>query len=270
MCQLGYLVPTTWRVNHASLFSGIGGFDLAAQWMGWNNVFHCEWNPFCQKVLKHYWPDAVSYGDITKTDFTIWRGKCDILTGGFPCQPFSTAGCGEGENDIRFLWKEMLRAVREIKPTWIVAENVRGITSRKFSKTFEQILSSLEAEGYQVQSFIIPASAVGARHERYRLWIVAYAECFRLQGKGKFRNEVGNKKKGNRQASWPELLFQGKSVPHLYGHSNGIPKRLDGIAVSDWRERSNHGYGNAVVPQVAYEIFKAIESTNSNSLTLTK
>ena len=86
-------------MKHGSLFSGIGGFDLAAEWAGWQNMFHCEWNPFGQKVLKHYWPNAISYEDITKTDFTIWRGRIDILTGGFPCQPYGAAGKRLGKED---------------------------------------------------------------------------------------------------------------------------------------------------------------------------
>jgi len=101
-------------MTHASLFSGIGGFDLAAEWMGWENVFHCEINPFGQKILKYYWPKAISYGDITKTDFTIWRSRVDIITGGFPCQPFSIAGKRKGTADDRHLWPEMLRAIQEI------------------------------------------------------------------------------------------------------------------------------------------------------------
>ena len=91
-------------MRHGSLFSGIGGFDLASEWMGWENVFHCEWNEFGKKVLKYYWPKAISYDDITKADFTIHRGKIDVLTGGFPCQPYSTAGKILGKEDDRHLW----------------------------------------------------------------------------------------------------------------------------------------------------------------------
>jgi len=86
-------------MRHGSLFSGIGGFDLAAEWMGWENVFHCEWNEFGRKVLNHYWPNAKSYEDITQTDFSIHRGKIDVLTGGFPCQPYSNAGKRLGKED---------------------------------------------------------------------------------------------------------------------------------------------------------------------------
>ena len=112
------------KLRHGSLFSGIGGFDLAAEWMGWDNVFHCEWNEFGQKVLKHYWPQAESFSDITKTDFTKYYGKIDILTGGFPCQPYSSAGKRKGKEDERHLWPEMLRTIREVSPRFVVGENV--------------------------------------------------------------------------------------------------------------------------------------------------
>jgi hypothetical protein len=114
-------------MNHGSLFSGIGGFDLAAEWAGWNNIFHCEWNPFGQRVLKHHFPKSISYNDITKTDFTIHKGAIDILSGGFPCQPYSMAGLRKGKEDERHLWPEMLRAIREIQPSWVVGENVSGL-----------------------------------------------------------------------------------------------------------------------------------------------
>jgi DNA (cytosine-5)-methyltransferase 1 len=126
-------------MNHGSLFSGIGGFDLAAQWMGWQNVFHCEWNPFGQKVLHHYWPKAIQYHDITKSDFTIHRGSIDILTGGFPCQPYSTAGKRLGKEDERHLWPEMLRAIREIQPRYVVGENVRGLTNWNGGLVFDEV-----------------------------------------------------------------------------------------------------------------------------------
>ena len=114
-------------MNHGSLFSGIGGFDLAAEWAGWNNTFHCEWNPFGQRVLKHHFPKSISYNDITKTDFTIHKGSIDVLSGGFPCQPYSNAGLRKGKEDERHLWPQMLRAIREIQPSWVVGENVSGL-----------------------------------------------------------------------------------------------------------------------------------------------
>lgn len=184
--------------THASLFSGIGGAELAASWLGWTNVFHCEIQEFQRKVLEYWFPNSVSYEDITKTDFSEWRGHIDVLTGGFPCQPFSVAGKRKGAEDNRYLWREMLRAIRQIQPTWVVGENVNGILSmvqpgketkmgrtddlfdenfiyRKEQKfTIEAICEDLESAGYSVQPFVIPACAVGAPHRRDRVWIVAH------------------------------------------------------------------------------------------------
>jgi site-specific DNA-cytosine methylase len=116
-------------MTHASLFSGIGGFDLAAEWAGWQNIFHCEWNPFGQKVLAHHFPNSKSYNDITKTDFSIHAGQIDVLTGGFPCQPYSSAGKQLGKADERHLFPHMLRCIKEVKPKWVIGENVRGLVS---------------------------------------------------------------------------------------------------------------------------------------------
>lgn len=162
-------------MKHGSLFSGIGGFDLAAQYMGWENVFHCEWNEFGQKVLKYYWPNAISYSDITKTDFTPHANTIDILTGGFPCQPYSTAGKRLGKEDERHLWPEMLRAIREISPRWVVGENVRGLTNWNGGVVFDELQADLEAEGYEVLPFLLPACGVGAPHRRDRIWFIAHA-----------------------------------------------------------------------------------------------
>lgn len=158
---------------HASLFSGIGGFDLAAEWAGWDNAFNCEIDTFCRKVLKYHFPNAAQYEDIKTTDFTVWRGKIDVLTGGFPCQPFSIAGKRKGTADNRYLWPEMLRAIREIRPKWVVGENVLGIISWNGGMVFEQVHADLEAERYEVQAYVLPACGVDAPHQRYRTWFVA-------------------------------------------------------------------------------------------------
>ena len=160
-------------MRHGSLFSGIGGFDLAAQWMGWENVFHCEWNEFGKRVLSYYWPNAISYHDITKTDFTIYRGGIDILTGGFPCQPYSMAGKRKGKDDERHLWPEMLRAIREIQPRWVVGENVLGLVNWDGGLVFDEVQADLESQGYEVQPYVLPACAVNAPHRRDRVWFVA-------------------------------------------------------------------------------------------------
>lgn len=161
-------------MTHGSLFSGIGGFDLAADQMGWQNKFHCEINPFGQKILKHYWPNATSYEDIKKTDFTIWRNRIDILSGGFPCQPYSTAGKRKGTEDDRHLWPEMLRAIGEIAPRWIVGENVRGLVNWSDGLVFEQVCVDLESQAYDVQPFLLPACGVNAPHRRDRIFFVAF------------------------------------------------------------------------------------------------
>lgn len=138
-------------MNHASLFSGIGGFDLAAREVGWNNVFQCEIDPFCQSVLKYYFPKTVLYEDIKRTDFTSWKGKIDVLTGGFPCQPFSVAGQRKGADDNRYLWPEMLRVIRETRPLWIIGENVAGITNmvQPGSETDVETKSDQDEENYK-------------------------------------------------------------------------------------------------------------------------
>lgn len=340
-------------LKHGSLFSGIGGFDLAAEWAGWENIFHCEWNEFGQKVLKHHFPKSISYADITKTDFSIHRGNIDIISGGFPCQPYSTAGKRLGKADERHLFPEMLRCVKEVKPRWIVGENVRGLVSWNDGLVFQEVYDDLEREGYEVQSFLIPAASVGAPHQRYRIWFVAYSnnygtstefgqiqrkngevpewnnnaefsntsipnatnsfskyeraeECrfisskngknkrkgthsifskfmpngideyvtnsssIRLEqcsNKGEVRGTTTNAEAERNQSTFATKTISGKFKPNwnnfptkppICGGDDGIPRELDSITFSKWRNESIKAYGNAIVPQVAYQIFKAI------------
>lgn len=342
-------------MKHASLFSGIGGAELAATWMGWENVFHCEISEFPRKVLEYWFPNSVSYEDITTTDFTSWRGKVDILTGGFPCQPFSMAGKRLGAEDDRYLWPHMLRAIREIQPTWVVGENVAGLvtmvqpseefevgsqtslfnesyrTREEQPYTIEEICQGLEREGYSVQPFVIPACAVGAPHRRDRIWIVAHRtdagfEDLRKREvntdephapantalRGSVAQQTDNpakreRRKNNEQQSQrrepPKRAdgLLGISFPIAYhnidglqyGNNNGeqdtqsrhrfkelysktgwtdfptqspICGRDDGLSLGlvditfpKWRTESVKALGNAIVPQVIYEIFKTIE-----------
>lgn len=170
-------------MTHGSSFSGIGGFDLAAEWVGWQNLFNCEIDPFCQTVLKHHFPDAEQFTDIRTADFARYKGRIDVFTGGFPCQPFSTAGKQKGTEDDRYLWPEMLGVIRVIRPRWVVGENVYGIVSWSDGLVFEQVCADLEAEGYEVQPYVLPACGVGAPHQRYRTWFVAKnTECVRCDG----------------------------------------------------------------------------------------
>lgn len=284
-------------MNHASLFSGIGGFDLAAEWMGWNNVFHCEWMPFPRQILKHHFPNSISYEDITKTDFTIHRGTIDVLTGGFPCQPYSVAGKRLGKEDERHLWPEMLRAIREIEPRFVVGENVRGLVNWNRGLVFDEVQADLENAGYEVIPFIIPACAVGAPHRRDRVWFIAHANNTRggnglgqiseVHGEVSERNESTKLSDANtwdatyakiERSERERIKEQGKVQSYgrdcenlranfkifptqspICSGDDGLPTKLDGITFSKWRNESIKGYGNAVVPQVVYEIFKAIE-----------
>jgi DNA (cytosine-5)-methyltransferase 1 len=158
-------------MNHISLFSGIGGFDLAAEWMGWNNIASCEINPFGRKVLEHYWPDALHHDDVhTFTKQLLdekvknWNSKDVILSGGFPCQPYSNAGKRLGKEDDRHLWPEMLRVIREVQPSWIVGENVRGLVNWNGGMVFDEVQSDLEDIGFEVVPFLLPACAKNAPH----------------------------------------------------------------------------------------------------------
>ena len=188
-------------MTHASVFSGIGGPEVAATMLGWDNLFHCEINPFGKRVLDYWYPNAKSYDDITTTDFSEWRGKVNVLTGGFPCQPFSYAGKRRGANDDRYLWPFMFKCIDQIQPDWVVAENVGGIltmveqgevTQLEDTPTFfdeddtihryeyrgtftlERICRDLETHGYDVQPILIPACAVGAPHRRDRVFIIGH------------------------------------------------------------------------------------------------
>jgi len=295
-------------MRHGSLFSGIGGFDLAAEWCGWENVFHCEWNTFGQKVLKHHFPNSISYNDITKTDFTIHRGTIDIISGGFPCQPYSSAGKRLGKEDERHLWPEMLRAIREIQPSWVVGENVRGLTNWNGGLVFDEVQSDLETQGYEVLPFLLPAAALNAPHRRDRIWFIAYSDFNRLhrcnsayevkstdgrldalsnidksisignatdsKNYAKNSNSLGQEwglyqkqpknaigKQFSKSNSQYMQNTKWENFPTEYPLCNGndgLSERLDRITFSKWRKESIKAGGNAIVPQVAYQIFKSI------------
>lgn len=169
------------KLTHLSLFSGIGGLDLAAEWSGITTVGQCEWAEYPTKVLEKHWPGVSRWRDIrTLTGDSFYERTglrtVDVISGGFPCQPFSVAGKQRGKEDDRYLWPEMVRVIKELRPTWVVGENVTGI----IKMALPDILSELEACGYRTRVFHIPASGVGARHHRYRVAIVGHAEHNRL------------------------------------------------------------------------------------------
>jgi len=358
---------------HISLFSGIGGFELAAEWMGWRNWVSCDINEFGNKVREYYWPDGYCHKDVkTLTYETInkelsdrfgsgWRDDDIILTGGFPCQPYSSAGKRLGKEDERHLWPEMLRVISEVKPTYIVGENVRGLTNWNGGVVFEEVCADLEAIGYEVQPVLLPACAVGAPHRRDRIWFVAHAinsgystnkrktsEKDRVQGIN--RQELGSREfngadisrdaadtdsDGQHQCDSQHEIDTSQGGQHAFGDlepshgdgdaadtlhkglqrrqkidkwkkyheewrrnridigadcknisrkirnefqnfptqspvcggDDGLPTQLDGITFSKWRNESIKAYGNAIVPQVAYQIFKTLCPSKSNSET---
>ncbi|MCM1301977.1 MAG: DNA cytosine methyltransferase [Bacteroides cellulosilyticus] len=294
------------------MFSGIGGFDLAAEWAGWTNAFNCEIDPFCRRVLKYHFPNAIQYDNIKTTDFAVWRGRIDVLTAGFPCQPFSVAGKRKGTDDNRYLWPEVSRAVREIRPRWVVGENVRGFVNWSYGMVLDTVFADLETLGYEVQPFILPACAVGAPHRRDRVWIVAHradagpeglrerqkpadkcgttADPERFGGvevcknastaqpvrngvacKGMQRSVADADSFGSpisRQTRGGRRGFENRNVipdwhnfptqPPVRSRNDGLPAGLDGITFPAWRRESIKAYGNAIVPQVFYQIAETI------------
>ena len=163
-------------MNHLDLFSGIGGFSLALEKVGFKTVGFCEVDPYCRLLLQKHWKGVTIHNDIKKLEAKDIKEPIDILTGGFPCQPYSVAGKQKGTDDNRYLWPDMFRVIKEVKPTFIIAENVRGIVNIQDGMVFETVCSDLESEGFEIQPFIIPAAGVGAPHKRERVWIVGYSK----------------------------------------------------------------------------------------------
>jgi DNA (cytosine-5)-methyltransferase 1 len=262
-------------MNHLGLFEGIGGFSLAARWAGWHTVAWCEINPFCQTVLKYHFPNAKQHDDIKSTDFSIYREQIDIITGGFPCQPYSQAGRKLGKEDERHLWPQMLRAIQEIKPRWIVGENVPGLIGWSGGVVFEEIHIDLELAGYEVIAFVLPAASINAPHKRERVWFVACAKDYTNSLGTDFTDTLRTGREGGvyTQACAPSDSFAIKrnssgyeprgwqdviSEPPVCRGNYGLSGGLDGITFPKWRTESLKAYGNAIVSAVALQIFTAI------------
>jgi len=277
-------------MNVLDLFSGIGGFSLGLESTGFfKTIAFVEKDRFCQKVLQKNFPNVPIEDEIRNVKGS--RYQADVVTGGFPCQPFSIAGKRKGTDDDRYLWDETLRVVAETKPKWFVGENVEGIVNINNGTVLQQIQKDLESEGFQVQCLVIPASGVGAWHQRKRVWIVAYSDKFRCTQhnetkKEKFewrsktsfmssssqdvsnsdkerifstkttRNNGKNEKKSfNEYIGGCSSTYRGKIIqnywatePNVGRVAHGIPNRVDRIK----------SLGNAIVPQIAYEIGQAI------------
>jgi DNA (cytosine-5)-methyltransferase 1 len=237
-------------LKHGSLFSGIGGFDLAAEWIGWENIFQCEIDGFCNKVLEKNFPNTKKYKDIKQFNGYEYRNKLDVLTGGFPCQPFSTAGKQKGTKDNRSLWGEMFRIIKESRPTYIVGENVNGIVKMEL----DNIWADLESEGYTVETFNLPACAVSAAHIRKRIWITAYLDGRGRDTQSRIRTKP-QKRNSSNDVNSSNATFRRKKTwmaePKVERVVYGIPRGMDKNRVK--------ALGNAIVPQIAYEIFNAIQ-----------
>jgi DNA (cytosine-5)-methyltransferase 1 len=275
-------------MQHLSLFSGIGGIDLAAHWAGFETVAFCEKNQYCQKVLAQHWPGVPIYDDIhtlSAESMGVKPGTIILLSGGFPCQSFSFAGKRKGHDDDRYLWPEMLRVIREVRPNWICGENVAGIVSM----ALDTVCADLEAENYEVQALVLPACAVGAWHIRQRVFIVAHND--QLQGRERHNTnlERGRQEKaeqtrvGSGDVTDPERQSlalresqrrndgqeqsaierddhsfrtggQWSVEPELDRMVYGLSSRLD----KSLNRQRLHALGNAVVPQQVYPILKAV------------
>ena len=240
--------------THLDLFSGIGGFALAARWNGYRTVAFCDNEPYAQAVLKKHWPDVPCHKDIREIRGDLYAGVT-LLTGGFPCQPFSVAGKQRGKTDDRYLWPEMLRVIREARPAWIIGENVAGIVNM----ALDQVHTDLEAEGYEVESLIIPACGVDAPHKRDRVWIIA-----RYLADTVSQRRCGGDTEGQyAEDAWkspghpwnnPGGVATWLSEPNVGRVAHGIPNRTHRLK----------GLGNAIVPQVAAEIIRNINLVMEN------
>lgn len=243
-----------------SLFSGIGGIDLAAHWAGMETVAFCEREPFPQKVLRKHWPNVPIYDDVCtltaerlKEDGIIGPGRAiDIISAGYPCQPFSHAGERKGEEDDRHLWPEVSRLLQEIRPTWFVGENVVG----HVSLGLDNVLDDLENIGYSWQPFNIPAGATDAQHERQRIFVLAYSDSERLQG-GQVSgssSQVWKRIEQQFQRLLPPSTRPKVSATDFSRATYGISRRMD--------EDRIKALGNAVRPQQVYPILAAIKAIN--------
>ena len=241
------------KLTHLSLFSGIGGLDLAAEWAGFETVGQCEWADYQTRVLEKHWPSVPRWRDIrTLTEESFYERTglrtVDIVSGGFPCQPFSKAGRLRGKADDRYLWPDMLRVIKELRPSWVIGENVANI----LNLALDDVLSDLETAGYETRAFMVPARGIGALHQRYRFAIVAYSDG---DGRGgRPRKEVSERCKRH-QVDAPIAEGQLPCGGGFWSTEPGVGRVVDGVPC--WVDRIK-SLGNAVVPQQFYPFFKYI------------
>lgn len=236
-------------MRHVDLFSGIGGFALACRWLGVETVGFCEIEDYPQRVLRKNFPGVPIHGDIrtlTKEIIDEWGG-CDLITGGFPCQPFSTAGKRRGTEDDRHLWPEMFRVIDECRPRFVLGENVANFSNM----ALEETCLDLESIGYEVRPVVVPAVSVGAIHQRSRTWIMAHDAGQRQPGPREHVQSIHPAQEGDGETVESLNGYQGLSGPDESGVGriiHGVPNGVDRLA----------GLGNAIVPAVAYEILRVM------------
>lgn len=245
-------------LTHFSLFSGIGGIDLAAEWAGFESVGQCEFADYPTKVLEKHWPNVPRWRDIRDVTLESVRDKgirtIDLISGGFPCQPFSIAGEQRGKEDERYLWPEMLRVIKELRPTWVVGENVANFVNM----ALEEACADLESAAYKVQPFVVPACAVEAPHQRQRVFIIGYVPNTKRnghQGVERLQQDIGAFAKraegtfGTVAKLFDDVDWEKRAIESGFlGANNGVPNRMDRLKC----------LGNAVVPQQVYPILQAI------------
>lgn len=242
-------------MKHIGLFEGIGGFSLAAKWMKWETVAWCEINKFCISVLNKRFSTTNKHYDINTTDFAIYRGKCDIVTGGWPCPKYSVAGTQRGNEPLK---DQLIRVTKEILPRWFIFENVPGLLAPKLSGEHASLIAEMESAGYETRTFRISANHVGAKQIRERVWIVGYNKMGGIANTeagelGRLQNEIEAQRAQDRikllrnsfRLHWYE------AISRVHGIFNGLSRKMDG--------HRNAALGNAIVPQIAFQIYKAIE-----------
>jgi len=234
--------PPNHTYNVLDLFSGIGGFSLGLERAGMKTAAFCEIDGYCRQVLARHWPGTPIYGDIRQLNSRRLHHdripSIDVICGGYPCQPFSIAGKRRGVQDPRHLWPEMYRLIREIRPRWVICENVSGHVELGLDTVFDD----LENAGYTATPLIVPACAVGAPHRRDRIWIVAHTTGLRLS------RTLGTQRRQFATELPSSALQWDLPAPFTVGSDDGIPNRVDRACA----------LGNAVVPQIPEVIGQAI------------
>jgi len=240
------------------LFSGIGGFSYAGNKAGFKTLGFAETDPFCSAILKKHWPDIPNHGDVKQLKFP---NHVNLITGGFPCQPFSVAGKRKGKDDTRYLWQEFYRIIQEARPCWIVAENVTGLVSLGL----DNILSDLEAENYATTTLVLPACAANAPHRRDRLWIIAHHSSERCN-QCQYHRARGYLQAHEKrylpaiQQKWAQLkpvAWETYKANDWLDYNTRTSRTDDGLSRRVDRIKA---IGNAIVPQVAFAILSLIYS----------